>query len=234
MAPPERVQIPPPPAQVVAQNLDRLRRRIEACGRDPDEVTIVAVTKGFTADAVKEALAAGICDIGENYAQELIGKAAVLSQSAPSPGPLRWHFLGAIQRRRVKQLVPVVDCWQTVSRLVEAQEISQLAGRVCVMIEVEATGIAGRNGCAPEVAGELVVAVQSLGLEVRGLMTVGPPGAPELSRFVFRRTAALARELGLRELSMGMSDDLEIALDEGATMVRVGRALFGDRELRAR
>lgn len=234
MCPSERTQLLPPPVEVVAANLDAVRGRIEACGRDPGKVTVVAVTKGFTAAAVEAALAAGICDIGENYADELLSKAQQVSGSAPSAGVVRWHYLGAIQRRKVKQLVPLVDCWQTVSRLVEAQALFRLAGRASVMIEVEATGIEGRNGCALEASGELVAAAQSLGLEVRGLMTVGPPGPPELSRAVFRGTAAVARELGLRELSMGMSDDLEIALEEGATMVRVGRALFGEREQRAR
>lgn len=241
MCPPERIRLEPPPAEVVARNLEVVRERIRACGRDPGEVTVVAVTKGFTSDAVNAALAAGIRDIGENYADELIGKAAAASGYEPLPvsghepptSQVRWHYLGAIQRRRVKQLAPFVDCWQTVSREAEAEVIFKTAGRASVMIEIEATGIEGRNGCVPEAAEGLVGAARSLGLEVRGLMTVGPPGPPALSRSVFREVAALARQLDLPELSMGMSDDLEIAAQEGATMVRIGRALFGERERQA-
>jgi len=221
----------PPPAEVVADNLETVRARIVACGRDPEGVTIVAVTKGFTRDAICHAVAAGIYDIGENYVDELLAKARAAGEPASPAGALRWHYLGAIQRRRVKQLAPVVGCWQTVSRFVEAEAIFRLAPGTTVMVEVEATGLAGRNGCAPHETGALVEAARSLGLDVRGLMTVGPPGPPELSREVFRTTAALAGDLGLAELSMGMSDDLEIALEEGTTMVRVGRALFGERDL---
>jgi hypothetical protein len=100
-----------------------------------------------------------------------------------------------------------------------------------VFVEVETTGIPGRNGCAPSEVPALVTSLRGAGLDVRGLMTVGPPGPTEESRPSFRITAELARELGLPEVSMGMTDDLEVALSEGSTMLRVGRALFGERPL---
>jgi uncharacterized pyridoxal phosphate-containing UPF0001 family protein len=225
-----------------------LRRRIEDAGRDLGSVRIVAVTKGFDSSAVDAARLAGLYDIGENYAAELLTKSSARTAGASAgagaalrSGPdddldetpaTRWHYLGAVQRRRVRVLAPVVSCWQTVSRAVEGTTIASHAPGATVLVEVETTGAPGRNGClAPEVPA-LVAWLQGAGLDVRGLMTVGPPGAPEESRPAFRLTAQLARDLGLPEVSMGMTDDLEVALSEGSTMVRVGRALFGERPLR--
>jgi uncharacterized pyridoxal phosphate-containing UPF0001 family protein len=213
----------------VAENLEAVRRRIESCGRDRAEVRIVAVTKGFSAAAVTAALRAGVVDIGENYAGELLAKSAAVSAAEQGGSGARWHYLGTIQRRKVRELAPAVDCWQTVSRLSEAEAIVRHGGSKCVMVEVETTGLPGRNGCPPSETSGLVGAMCEMGLEVRGLMVMGPEGPPELSRDAFRITARLAAELGLPELSMGMSDDLEVAVEEGATIVRVGRALFGER-----
>ena len=218
---------PSPPVDVVAERVAAVRARIAATGRDPAEVRLVAVTKGFASDAVRAALAAGIHDIGENYADELMAKAADVG--AGEGPPVRWHFLGAIQRRRVARLAPVVSWWQTLSREAEAVAIAARAPGATVLVEVDVTGIAGRNGVALADVAALVAAAAARGLDVRGLMVVGPPGPPEGARAGFRRVAALARELGLREVSMGMSDDLDVALSEGSTMVRVGRALFGAR-----
>jgi len=222
----------PPAPQVVAERLGVIWRRIEGAGRDPYEIKVVAVTKSFGPGAVAAALEAGLSDVGENYADELLDKAAAVSGSLLGGGRVRWHYLGSIQRRRVKDLAGVVDCWQTVSRVAEGEAIVTRQGSKNVMVEVEATGLPGRNGCpAGSVAG-LVGDLRSIGLDVRGLMTVGPPGPAELSRTAFRTTAQLADALDLVERSMGMSEDLEVAVQEGATMVRVGRALFGERPLR--
>jgi PLP dependent protein len=218
----------PPPPDVVIERVAALRRRIEDAGRDPAGVRVVAVTKGFGASAVEGARRAGLYDIGENYAAELIAKAAPSDEPPPSP-PTRWHYLGAVQRRRVRMLAPVVSCWQTVCRVSEGAAIASHAPGAQVLVEVETTGIPGRNGCTPEEVPDLVASLARAGLDVRGLMTVGPPGDPEESRSAFRATARMARELGLPEVSMGMTDDLEVALAEGSTMVRVGRALFGER-----
>jgi uncharacterized pyridoxal phosphate-containing UPF0001 family protein len=211
-----------PAAEVVAQRIDDVRRRIRSSGRDPETVRLVAVTKGFDASAVEAALAAGVTDIGENYAAELVAKAALV------PGP-RWHYLGAVQRRRVKDLAPVVGCWQTLSRVVEGEAIAPLAPGAGVFVEVELSGLPGRNGCPPDAVPGLVHGLAALGLDVRGLMVVAPPGPAAVARAAFRTTARLAGDLGLAELSMGMTADLDVALEEGSTMVRVGRALFGAR-----
>jgi uncharacterized pyridoxal phosphate-containing UPF0001 family protein len=260
-SPLKRVLAPAPPADVVAARVVALRRRIEETGRDPAGVRIVAVTKGFAAGAVDAARRAGLYDIGENYADELLAKVALLGDVAPDApvdvdAPVdaqkaddppdtarragdggraagepatRWHYLGAVQRRRVRMLAPVVSCWQTLSRASEGDTIASHAPGVAVLVEVDTTTVPGRNGCAPSEVPALVSSLQGAGLDVRGLMTVGPPGPPDESRPAFRLTARLARDLGLPEVSMGMTDDLEVALSEGSTMVRVGRALFGER-----
>ena len=227
-----RALAPAPPAHVVATRLAALRRRIEDAGRDPDGVRIVAVTKSFEAGAVVAAGAAGLVDIGENYADELLAKAGLLDEGAGSAPRVRWHYLGTVQRRRVPKLAPVVACWQTVSRVSEGEAIASRAPGAAVLVEVDTTGMPGRNGCAPDAVPALVASLRGVGLDVRGVMVVGPPGPPEASRPSFRVTADLARDLGLSEVSMGMTDDLEVALSEGSTMVRVGRALFGERPLR--
>lgn len=241
-----RVLATAPPIDVVLGRVAGLRQRIEEAGRDPAGVRIVAVTKGFSTSAVEAARRAGLYDIGENYADELLAKVADSTVAAASTvatsaranddgddAPVtRWHYLGAVQRRRVRVLAPVVSCWQTLSRAVEGETIATHAPGATVFVEIDATEVPGRNGCRPSEAPALVASLRGSGLDVRGLMTVGPPGPPEESRGAFRLTAALARDLGLPEVSMGMTDDLEVALSEGSTMVRVGRALFGERPLR--
>jgi uncharacterized pyridoxal phosphate-containing UPF0001 family protein len=226
-----RVLATAPPVDVVAARVEALRRSIEDAGRDPAAVRIVAVTKGFESSAVVAARGAGLFDIGENYADELRAKAAALSEPGDGGPATRWHYLGAVQRRRVRALAPVVSWWETLCRVSEGETIALHAPGATVLVEVETTAIPGRNGAPPSEVPELVASLRRAGLDVRGLMTVGPPGPPEGSREAFRLTAHLARDLGLPEVSMGMTDDLEVALSEGSTMVRVGRALFGERPL---
>ncbi len=215
----------------VASGLERVRVRIAAAGGDPDRVRVVAVTKGFGPEAVVAARDAGVLDVGENYAQELLAKDEVLRRSAAGDPGVRWHFLGAIQRNKVAGLAPVVSCWQSVARAVEGEAIARRRRGVAVLVEVETTGAPGRNGCAPGAVAPLVADLRACGLDVEGLMTVAPVGR-DAARAAFRTVRALADDLGLVERSMGMSDDLELAVAEGATMVRVGRALFGDRPVR--
>jgi PLP dependent protein len=187
----------------------------------------VAVTKGFGPEAVVAARAAGLYDIGENYANELVTKAAEVEVEPPSP-PTRWHFLGAIQRNKVARLAPIVGVWQSVSRMEEGERIARFAPGATVLVEVDTTGLSGRNGCPPDAARTLVSGLREEGLEVRGLMTVAAPG-PDAARSAFETVRALADELDLEERSMGMTDDLDAAVRAGTTMVRIGRALFGDR-----
>ena len=215
----------------LAERLAEVRARIAATGRAPDDIVVVAVTKGFGAEAVEAAGAIGLHDVGENYAQELDHK----WQAAGGDGR-RWHFLGRVQRNKVKSIAGVVHLWQGVDRVAAGEEIARRAPGAHVLVQVRTDGTdgngepsAGRNGCAPDDVPDLVERLDGLGLDVRGLMAVGPPGPPELARPGFREVIALADRLGLAERSMGMTDDLGVAVEEGSTMVRVGRGLFGAR-----
>ena len=185
------------------------------------------MTKGFGPEAVRTALAAGLVAVGENYADELVSKAAALADD-PGPGP-EWHYLGAIQRNKVPRLAPLVACWQGVARIEEGRAIARRHPGARVLVQVDVAGIAGRGGVPEDEVAALVTALREEPLDVAGLMAVGPPGPPEDARPGFRRVARLADDLGLGVRSMGMTDDLEVALSEGSTMIRVGRALFGDR-----
>jgi PLP dependent protein len=211
-----------PVADVVA-NLEVVRGRIRAAGGDPDRVTVVAVTKKLPIASVQAAVDAGVVDVGENYAQELVAKAA------EAPPAVRWHFLGPVQRNKVPALAPHVHLWQAVDRAAAAAAIAARAPGAAVLVQVNVTDEPGKHGCAVADAPALVDHARALGLDVRGLMTVGPLGDPDRARPGFRALADLARTLELSELSMGMSADLEVAVQEGATIVRIGTALLGPR-----
>lgn len=204
----------------IAERLADVRARITAAGGDAGAVTLVAVSKGASPASVAAAREAGVVHFGENYAQELVAKAASAGRGA------RWHFLGAVQRRKVRILAPLVHLWQSVDRLSEGEEIARHAPGSAVLVQVEVTGDVDRNGCRWEEVAGLVDGLRGKGLDVRGLMCIGPRDDP---RPAYRRLSATARALDLSEVSMGMSGDLETAVQEGATMVRVGTALFGPR-----
>ena len=213
-------------ADEVARRLTAVRQRIADAGGDVTRVCIVGVTKGFGPEVARAAWEAGLSDLGENYATELVAKAVAVGNGEPG-GPA-WHFLGAVQRNKVAELAPVVTLWQSVARRAEGERIARFAPGAQVLVQVDTTGLPGRNGCSPSEAPALVAHLGHLGLHVRGLMTVAAPG-PAAATESFETVRRLADELGLDERSMGMSDDLEIAVATGSTMVRVGRALFGER-----
>ncbi|HEY4378296.1 MAG TPA: YggS family pyridoxal phosphate-dependent enzyme [Acidimicrobiales bacterium] len=214
---------------VVARRADEVRHRIAAAGGDPARVTLVAVTKGFGPDAAAAALAAGLVDLGENYAQELVHKAEVLAGAEPRP---RWHAIGRLQRNKVKALAPWVALWQSIDRLDLGLEVARRAPGAAVLIQVNVSDEPQKGGAAPEAVDGLQARLTDAGLDVRGLMAVGATGPPEAARAGFRVVRQIADRLELGERSMGMTGDLEGAVAEGATMVRVGTALFGARALR--
>ncbi len=223
-----------PSASSFPERLERIRARIDASAPEPGAVRLVAVTKGFGPDAVRDALEAGLADLGENYADELVAKAGQQAAEARDVGGVTavqpvWHFLGAIQRNKVARLAPVVDWWQAVSRVTEGRSIASRAPGARVLVQVDVAGLPGRGGCAPTEVPDLVRALRDEDLDVAGLMAVGPPGDPADARAGFLAVSRLADQLHLPVRSMGMSDDLEVALGAGSTMVRLGRALFGDR-----
>lgn len=217
---------------MVARRLSEVRERIAAAaarvGRSPTEVTLVAVSKTAGADEVLAAYEAGQRDFGENRAARLVEVSALL------PGEARWHLVGRLQGNKVPRVRPVVSLLHSLDR-------PELAGYWVkgpglpppALVQVNVAGEAAKGGVSPGEAEGLVAFASELGIEVRGLMTIPPlPGGPEDSRRHFRALASLREELagrwpGLTELSMGMTEDFEVAVEEGATLLRVGRAIFG-------
>ncbi len=212
----------------VAANVAEVRARIVASG-GAGRTRLVAVTKGFGADALLAAAHAGADAIGENYAQELEAKVEALGGIAPLPV----HFIGRIQRNKVRSLAPIVSLWHAVDRLEVGREIARRAPGAAVLVQVNISGEVQKGGCEPRDVAAFVSGLRDLDLDVRGLMGVGPHGDAEASRPGFSLLAALAADNGLTELSMGMSADLEVAVECGATYVRVGRSLFGARPSRS-
>ncbi len=218
----------------IAERVEAVRLQIaNAClrrGRSPDDVTLVAVTKGFPPEAVREGAAAGLRHFGENRVQEAQSKLPQLGDLSPWP---TWHMVGHLQTNKVKTALSLFDIIHSVDSLHLAQAISRRAPqpvRVPVLLEVNVAGETAKYGFSLEELPAQAEAVRALpGLAVRGLMTVAPmTESPEEVRPLFRRLRGEAESLGLPELSMGMTDDFEVAVEEGATIVRVGRAIFGE------
>jgi pyridoxal phosphate enzyme (YggS family) len=210
-------------ADEVRDRLSIVRGRIAEAGGDPERVTVVAVTKGFGPDAIDAAVGAGLPEVGENYAQELLDKLARVSSDA------HVHFIGRLQRNKVRALAGHVALWQSVDRPELAAEIARRVPGASVLVQLDLSGEPQKGGCDPEQAPALVVECRQLGLDVRGLMGVGPAGPPESARAGFGRLVALADRLELPVRSIGMSADLEVAVAEGSSMVRIGTDLFGPR-----
>lgn len=215
----------PDPAAIV-RRVERVHDRIAAAGGDPDRVRLVAVTKSFGPEVARAAIEAGLGDLGENYAQELVAKVADLG--AEQDG-VRWHFLGRLQTNKVRHLAPSVALWQSVDRPDLIREIAKRAPGAAVLVQINLSGEEQKGGCAVSEVPALVGLARDSGLDVRGFMGVGPAGPPEGARSGFEQLVALADAFELPERSIGMSGDLEVAVRCGATMVRVGRDLFGDR-----
>lgn len=211
---------------MVAERLERLRERLAAAG-GPD-VDILAVTKGHPVRIAERALAVGLTDLGENYAQELDTKMGDLSGDRAAEA--RWHFIGRLQSNKVRLLGERVAVWQSVDRLKLGREIAKRAPGAKVMAQVNIAGEGHKGGCAPEGVAELVEQLDALGLEVVGLMAVGSHDNDAATARGFAAVRRLVDDLALPTCSMGMTADLEIAVAEGSNMVRVGTALFGPRQ----
>jgi hypothetical protein len=222
-----------------AENLARLQARIrdacQACGRPPESVRLLAVSKTMPVEHLREAIAAGQRAFGENYVQEALEKIAALASEA-----LEWHHIGPIQSNKTAEIATHFDWAHGVDRLKIAQRLSDQrpAGRtplqVCVQVNI--SGEASKSGCAPQETLALCQAVAALpGLRLRGLMALPAPTTGLADpRAPFRQVRALFEQartagLALDTLSMGMSDDFEAAIAEGATLIRIGSALFGPR-----
>lgn len=217
--------------EIRAKLADVERRVAGACeraGRPRSSVCLVAVTKTVPASDVDAAIAAGATDVGENRVQEA-------RQKRPSVrGSVRWHLIGHLQSNKVKDAVRMADVIQSIDSMALAEKIARAAaaeGKVQdVLLQVNIGREEQKSGAMPEETLSLTRAVAPLdGLRLLGLMAIPPLGSPEEMRPYFRELRGLRDAAGLRELSMGMTDDFEVAIEEGATMIRVGRAIFGQR-----
>jgi pyridoxal phosphate enzyme (YggS family) len=227
---------------MIAENLKNLRIRIEQasqkCGRRSEDVQLVAVSKTFPVEAIQEAVGAGHVDFGENYVQELQAKRQVLAQQ-----PLHWHFIGHLQSNKAKFIAEYVHLIHSVDDLSLGREISKRAERFRriqdVLVEVHTTDEATKYGVPPAKTISLLKDLSQLQyLRVCGLMTMGPfSDDPNDSRKSFRQLAELRKEIvsegienvQMHHLSMGMTHDFEVAIEEGSTIVRIGTAIFGRR-----
>jgi hypothetical protein len=221
-----------PRADEIRENATAVERRVVAAcdraGRKREEVLLVAVTKTFPAADVSAAIAAGLTHVGENRVQEardkqpeVVGKAA-------------WHLIGHLQSNKARDAVRLFDVIHSVDSLDLGQRIARVAEaagkRQEILIEVNVGQEPQKAGADPRDVARLARELQALpSLDVTGLMAIPPHGEPEETRPWFRQLRAMRDDLGLRQLSMGMTDDFEVAIEEGATIIRVGRAIFGSR-----
>jgi pyridoxal phosphate enzyme (YggS family) len=216
----------------IPANLEQVRERIaraaERAGRRADDVLLIGVSKTVDVERIRAAISAGLPALGENRVQEARGKIDTLGRGVP------WHLIGHLQTNKAKDAVELFDVIHSLDRVALAEALERRAGAagrvVDALIEVNVASEASKSGVAPDEVERLLHAASAFPhVRVRGLMTIPPAGEPENTRHWFRLLAKLGAELGLRELSMGMSADYEMAVEEGATMVRVGTAIFGAR-----
>lgn len=215
----------------------RIEKAARAAGRSPDEVALIGVTKTVPPDRIRPVVEAGLQHIGENRVQEAASKVEALASLVPRP---QWHLIGHLQSNKATRAVALFDWIHSIDREELARRVDRAAGargaRINVLIQVDLGHEVTKHGAAAEEVAALARSIAALpNLELKGLMTIPPLfDTPEGSRRFFRRLRALRDEVvakgpPLPELSMGMSFDLEVAVEEGATMIRVGQALFGER-----
>ena len=238
----------------LAEKLDEIRERIANAAvkarREPGEITLVAVTKTAAPDQIREILQLGVSDLGESRVQVLLQRAGQMNEffqrrmvhgDGTANPKLRWHMIGHLQRNKVKQVLPLVSMIHSIDSLRLAEEIdvhgTKIGKKIPVLLEVNASEEPSKFGVAVGAAVHLAEQIDSMpGVQLMGLMTMAPAEAPEAAvRQVFSRTREIFEEMrwhkiggaNLRHLSMGMSGDFEAAIAEGATLVRIGTALFG-------
>jgi pyridoxal phosphate enzyme (YggS family) len=215
----------------ISRNLQEVKRRIaeaaQRASRSPDDITIIAVTKGLPPQAVESAVQAGIINIGENRVQEASAKVAEVSALGIHP---IWHMIGHLQRNKARTAADIFDIIHSVDSLRLARALNDIAsGTMPVLLQVNVSGEATKSGVAVEELSRVLEDINTMpNLKVTGLMTIAPlVSDPEKVRPIFQKLRELRDSLRLEHLSMGMTDDFEIAVEEGATMVRIGRAIFG-------
>ncbi|MDQ3282941.1 MAG: YggS family pyridoxal phosphate-dependent enzyme [Acidobacteriota bacterium] len=221
-----------PRAEEIRTNVTLLEERIAAAcarsGRARESVQLVAVTKTFPATDVEHAIAAGMTVVGENKVQEARDK-------KPSVGAaVRWHLIGHLQSNKAKDAVRIFDVIQTIDSIELAEKVGRAAASIGktqdVLVQINIGREPQKSGAEVNEAREIVGRIAAIpAIRVSGLMAIPPAGEPEEARPYFRELRAMRDDLGLTELSMGMTDDFEVAIEEGATIIRVGRAIFGSR-----
>jgi PLP dependent protein len=230
------------PRPEIVDRLARVRERIAAAaersGRAASDVRLVVVTKEVPVDQIRVAIEAGARDLGENRVQEMLPKIDDLSWLEPAP---RWHFVGTLQKNKVRSVAGHVALIHSIDSVALGEAVAKRAGTEGTtqdaLLEINASGERSKHGLAPEAAeGALEALAGEKGLRIRGLMTIAPQGSLALARSAFETLRDLRDRLHptiagatLTELSMGMTDDFEPAIEEGATIVRIGTAIFGRR-----
>lgn len=226
-------------------DLDHVRQKMAAaarrCGRDPERLRLIAVSKGQPIEKMRAAFAQGQKDFGENYAQELLEKTAAF-QTEREGGKFLWHFLGHLQKNKLPKILEGIDWLHSLDSFSLAQAIEKRSGKkLNALLEIKFSEEISKTGLPPDAALQLLPKLNAFEkLEVKGLMMMAPQGAgPEEARPAFQKLFQLLQTINekglyknpLTELSMGMSSDFEAAIEEGATMVRIGEALFGKRNM---
>ena len=202
-----------------AQQLSELVRT-----KSDGNAILLPVTKGFGAREVLAMLEVGLPKIGESYAQEILEKRKMITDNR-----IAWHMIGRVQRNKVRKLSETVDLWHSVDRKELITEISKYKKNSKILIQVSLNDRYQQGGCSPENVPDLIEFASDKGMNVEGLMTIGVDQDIDATKNVFAELGKLSQTIGLKEISMGMSNDFEIAIDYGATILRVGRSIFGER-----
>ena len=208
-------------SEEIKERLQEINKIIDAKAQNP--VTLIGVTKGFTHEEVNIASKLGIKNFGENYAQELLTKNPLVDPE------ISWHYIGQLQSNKIRKISHLVDVWHSVTSLKLAREIHKRNDQAQILLQVSLMGPSNSKGFEVEQLPQLISELRDMNIDISGLMTMGVPGDMVATRVVFKELRKLADTFELPECSMGMSDDFEIALESGASMIRVGSAIFGNR-----
>ena len=208
-------------SEEIKERLQVINKIIDAKAQNP--VTLIGVTKGFTHEEVNIASELGIKNFGENYAQELLTKNPLVDPE------ISWHYIGQLQSNKIRKISHLVDVWHSVTSLKLAREIHKRNDQAQILLQVSLMGPSNSKGFEVEQLPQLISELRDMNIDISGLMTMGVPGDMVATRVVFKELRKLADTFELPECSMGMSDDFEIALESGASMIRVGSAIFGNR-----
>ena len=208
-------------SEEIKERLEEINEIIDAKAQNP--VTLIGVTKGFTHEEVNIASELGIKNFGENYAQELLTKNPLVDPE------ISWHYIGQLQSNKIRKISHLVDVWHSVTSLKLAREIHKRDDQAQILLQVSLMGPSNSKGFEVEQLPQLISELRDMNIDISGLMTMGVPGDMVATRVVFKELRKLADTFELPECSMGMSDDFEIALESGASMIRVGSAIFGNR-----